>query len=153
MLHQMHLFTPQVHLYRLESHPACDLSFWLLGESFLCLSRQLNCYLRQTLPEHGTLQLLSGALANIFSQGIAYFFTTMNVLASGSRLCARGAPSALVCLLPTGSCHCSCPLPASGRSSSLPHVPGKITVNLPFCVLPGELAGSTQSAARPGLNQ
>lgn len=57
------------------------------------------------------------------------------------------------CLLPMGSGHRSCPLPASGLSSSLPCGPGKSTTHLPFCVVPGELARSTRSAARPGLNQ
>ena len=62
-------------------------------------------------------------------------------------------PPLLACLLLLGSCHRSHPLPASGLSSSLPCVPGKGTANLLFCVVTGELARSTQSAARPGLNQ
>ena len=84
----MPLFSPRVHLYTLEHHPACDLSFWLLGELFLCLSRQLNCYLHQTLPGHSTLQLLSGAPVNVLSRGIAYFFTPIYILASGSGVSA-----------------------------------------------------------------
>lgn len=156
----MQFFSPRVHLYTLEHHPACDLSIWLLEELFLCLSRQANCYLHQTLPGHSTLQLLSGTPANVLSQGIAYFFTPINVFASGSGVSAWGAPSALAylpsprgqCGANTGSCHRSCPLPASGLSS-LPRVPGKSTTNLPFCVVLGKLARSTQSAASPELNE
>lgn len=77
----MPLSSPRVHLYMLEHHHACDLSFWLL-ESCSC-ARKDNYYLYQTFPWYSTLQFLLGALVNVLLWGIDYFFTPIKVLASG----------------------------------------------------------------------
>lgn len=102
---------------------------------------------------HSTLQLLLGAPANGLSCGFAYFFTPINVFASGSVVSALVAPSALAYLpafFPWAVATIPTPYHLQGF---LARVSGKSTPNLPFCEVPGRQTRITQSAARTLLNQ